>query len=178
MGNREEEIPKWRLVYEVLKTLLVGDTLTYQRIAEILGLDPESDRDRKACQSAARRAGQEFIRTEKHAIEAVPHVGYRVVEPAEHFVLARGQRRRSDRALDRGFTIVVNVNLNGMDREAREDTMRERQTLQRRRDFAARDEEKRIKKSVAMQVTRVAVSEAERAAAKAKVEQAHLDPAT
>lgn len=174
MGNREEEIPKWRLVYEVLQTCQIGEVLDYQRIADALGLDPEADR--KACQTATRRAGQQFIRSEKHAIEAVPHVGYRVCEPKEHYVLARGHRRRSVRALDRGFTIVVNVNLNGMDRSDREDTLRETQALQRRRDFEQREAEKQRRKTEAMQVAHVQVTEAERVTARAKVAAAQLEP--
>lgn len=48
------------------------------------------------------------------------NVGYRVVEPEEHLRLAKGQQRRSTKALQRGQSKVVNVDLSNVDPEVRQ----------------------------------------------------------
>jgi hypothetical protein len=111
------DVARWRIIYDALKPLAVDDVLTYERAAEVLVLDSEVDRP--LIQSAIRRAGREFERVDKHALVAVPNVGYRVVRADEHVVLARGQQRRASRALERGHSKVVNVDLRGLSPEVR-----------------------------------------------------------
>lgn len=111
------ETARWRVVYGLLRPLATGATLTYQAIGEALGLHP--DDDRHTIQMAVRRASKESEREDLRALEAVPNVGYRIVEPEEHGRLAQGQQRRSSRALVSGHSKVVNVDVTGMDPEVR-----------------------------------------------------------
>jgi hypothetical protein len=112
------ETARWRLLYAKLQKLSVGDVLTYEQMAEILDLDPLSDRH--TIQVAMRRAANELEKVDKRAVEAVKNVGYRIVEPEEHLRLARGQQRRSSRALARGSSKVVNVDLSNVEPEVRQ----------------------------------------------------------
>jgi hypothetical protein len=107
------ERARWRILYDVLKTLDVGTVFTYVRMAEILQMDPV--KDRHVLQMSVQRAGKESELEDKRAIEAVRGVGYRVVEPERHLVLARQHSRRAGRSLQRGLSKVVNVDLNGVD---------------------------------------------------------------
>lgn len=111
------EQARWRVIYDLLTVLDVGQTLTYEEMATALELDP--DKDRHALQMAVRRAARESEESDKRALEAVPNVGYRVVEPVEHLRLARGQQRRAAVALRSGHSKSVNVNFNGLDPEVR-----------------------------------------------------------
>lgn len=104
---------RWRILYDILKALNVGDVFTYERMAGVLDLHPQTDRH--TLQMSIQRAGKELEVEDKRAIEAVRGVGYRVVEPEHHLVLARQHSRRAGRSLQRGLSKVVNVDLNGVD---------------------------------------------------------------
>lgn len=111
------EVARWRTLYALLQQMGVGQVLTYKAMGEALDLDPEADRH--TIQVAMRRASKEFEAEDKHATEAVPNVGYRIVESEEHLGLARRQQRKSSKALVRGHSKVVNVDLSDVDPEVR-----------------------------------------------------------
>lgn len=111
------ERARWRTVYELLKAQPVNGLLTYEEMGDALGLHPEHDRG--IIQQAMHRAAREHERLDKRAVDVVPNQGYRVVEAPEHIGLARRQQRRSSRALVRGHSKAVNVDLNGVDPEVR-----------------------------------------------------------
>lgn len=108
---------RWRTLYQLLVELKIGDVLTYEDMSAALDLDPL--KDRHIIQVAMRRAAKELENTDKHATEAVPNVGYRIVEPEEHLTLARRQQRKSSKALARGQSKVINVDLSDVDPEVR-----------------------------------------------------------
>lgn len=108
---------RWRMIYDELKGLKVGDVISYADLGAACDLDPKTDRQR--IQMTMRRAAKEFEEVNKHALEVVPNVGYRVVEITEHLRLARGQQKRAGRALVRGHSKVVNVDFNAIDSETR-----------------------------------------------------------
>lgn len=111
------ERARWHAVYDLLCKTETGSILTYEAIGEALVLDPESDRH--AIQMAVRRAAKEHEVLNKRAIEAVPNQGYRVVEVPEHLRLARAQHKRASKALARGQSKVVHVDLSGLEPETR-----------------------------------------------------------
>jgi hypothetical protein len=108
---------RWKILYELLKQASHGDFLSYAYMGEALGLDP--DRDRGAIVGALRRAAKELEEKDKRAIKVVPNKGYRVVAPKEHLALAQWQQKRVSKALVRGHSKVVNVDLSKLDPEAR-----------------------------------------------------------
>lgn len=112
------ETARWRILYNLLAQVEVDSIVSYETMAEALDLDPR--RDRHTMQVAIRRAAIELEKVDKHAVEAVKNVGYRVVEPEEHLRLAKYQQRRSSRALVRGHSKVVNVDLSNVDPEVRQ----------------------------------------------------------
>lgn len=107
------ERARWRTVYDLLSRARVDEVVTYERLAESLDLDAVVDRH--AIQMAVRRAAAEHERVDKRAVDAVPNLGYRIVQPPEHVILARRQQSRSSRALARGHSKAVNVDLSGLD---------------------------------------------------------------
>lgn len=110
------EVARWRTIYDMLQPLAVGDVLTYEVMAEGLGLDPR--RDRQPIQMAARRALHELLNVDYRAADAVKNVGYRVAKPAEHIGIARQRNRRTGRQIAVGHAVATKVNLDGMDPQA------------------------------------------------------------
>jgi hypothetical protein len=109
---------RWRILYEeVFSKVDHGDQVTYEQMGKLLELDPEVDRH--TIQMAVRRAAHELEEADKLALDAVPNVGYRVVQVLEHMQLARRQQRRSHRALKSGRSKVVNVDFKNMEPETR-----------------------------------------------------------
>lgn len=108
---------RWRIVYDLLRATGTGEVLSYERIGEALGLDHAADRH--GIQMAVRRAAKEHEVNDRRAIEAVPNAGYRIVEAPEHLRLARGQQKRAGKALERGQSKVVHVDLSGLEPETR-----------------------------------------------------------
>lgn len=108
---------RWRTVYEIVKATPTGDIITYERLGEALDLHPEHDR--MAIQGAVHRAAKEHEQEDKRAVESVSGLGYRPVDPSGSLALARHQQRKSGRALTRGQSKAVNVDLNGVDPEVR-----------------------------------------------------------
>lgn len=94
--------PQWQMVYDAMSDLDIGDVLTYQSIAEALGADKFNPNHRAPFYKAANVWGEEHSR----AFMAVQRVGYRVVEPAEHEVMARDKHKRSRRQLRKGLEVI------------------------------------------------------------------------
>lgn len=107
---------RWRIIYDLLTPLGVGEVLTYQQMADALQMPVE---DRHTIQMAMRRAAREFEVTHKHAVKSEANVGYRVVQAVEHIDLARSHQKRAGRQLQRGHSKVVNVDLNAIEPETR-----------------------------------------------------------
>lgn len=108
---------RWRIVYDLLRVVPVDGVLEYEQMAEALDMDAEDDRH--VIQMAMRRAGKELEQVEKHAIESISNVGYRVVRPPEHLRLARGHQSKAGKQLKRGHSKVVNVDFNEIEPETR-----------------------------------------------------------
>lgn len=111
------EKARWRIIYDALVKVPIDGVIDYATLGGTLDLDP--DADRHAIQMAMRRAARELEEVEKRAVESVPNIGYRVVQPPEHLRLAQQQQRRSRKALMRGQSKVVNVDMNALDPETR-----------------------------------------------------------
>lgn len=105
-------IARWRLIYDLLTAKNIDDSITYDEMAAMLKLHPVEDRH--AIQMAVRRAAKEYEETDLRALEPIPNEGYRIVEPEEHLRLAQGQQKRSNKALQRGHSKIVHVDMNGL----------------------------------------------------------------
>jgi alkylated DNA nucleotide flippase Atl1 len=108
---------RWRVVYELLRKAPVGGIVTYEQLGEALGLDPADER--QVIQMAVRRAAKEHEEADKRALDVVPNTGYVIVPAQEHLRLARKHQKRSSRSLARGHSKVTNVDLSGLDPDAR-----------------------------------------------------------
>lgn len=109
--------PRWRTLYSLLRNTPPGGLLTYQQMADALGLDPA--RHRPTMASAMRRAAEEYQEVDRRAIEVVRDEGYRVVEAGEHLRLARVHNKRAGTQLEIAYSTATKVDLSNMDPEVR-----------------------------------------------------------
>lgn len=110
-------VARWKVIYDLLRPLKVGEILTYEAAGAALGLDPEADRH--VIQMSARRALRELLNVDHRGSKAVTNVGYRVAMPAEHVGLAEERNKRAGRQLVTGRNISTKVDLNGVDSQTR-----------------------------------------------------------
>lgn len=111
------ERARWRMIYDMFRAARVDETVTYDQMAEALGLDPAGSKH--AIQMAARRAALELERVDRRAVDSVRGSGYRIVQPREVLGLTRRRNRRAGKQLVRGEITSKAVDLNLVDDETR-----------------------------------------------------------
>jgi len=100
------EIPEWRMLYEAfLEHAQSGDIITYVQIEELLARKFEVNR------GPLYRARRELGDLRKHWLEAVPNIGYRVIEPAEHVRISAIHRRKSRRQVGMAIRVLQSTDL-------------------------------------------------------------------
>lgn len=99
------------MLLELFEDVTPGEVVSYEDIAEWLGLELD---DVKGVQRAVNGAKRSLEVHQSKALEAEPRKGYRVVAPNEHHRLAVMQQRKSRRALVRAKSKVAHVDLSGL----------------------------------------------------------------
>jgi hypothetical protein len=111
------ERARWRVIYDLLREAPTDSVVSYKELGDALGLDP--DKQRHSIQMAIRRAAAEHENEDNRAVDVVPNEGYRVVAASEHLTLARRHQKKAGKALARGHSKAVHVDLAGVDPEIR-----------------------------------------------------------
>lgn len=106
------EVAQWRIVYHMFRDLKVSEVVGYETLAEALGVDPETQRNR--IQAAARKAGQHLLVQDNRTVEAILGQGYRVVEASRQIAMAGQQVERAVTSLDKGREMAVHVDTTSM----------------------------------------------------------------
>ena len=105
------------MIYDLFRAAEIGQTVTYQQMAEVLDLGLDQ---RHEMQMAARRAGLELERVDRRAADSVKNVGYRIVQPAEVLGLGRRRNRKAGKQIARGAITTQAVDLNAVDGPTRQ----------------------------------------------------------
>lgn len=96
-------VAEWRMIYDHISTLDIGDIVTFEDLSGILGRDILTNR------SPIYRAQSEFLKANSRLIVSVPTIGYRIAEPVEHAGQARSRHRRGRRQLVKGRAVAVHA---------------------------------------------------------------------
>jgi len=96
-------VAQWRIVYDAVAALNIGDTVTYEQLSEMLGRPFADDR------GPIYRAMTELERENRRTLDVVPRVGYRVVDAPEHEKLARRHHKRSRRQLKKAHSKLASA---------------------------------------------------------------------
>lgn len=143
---------RWRKIYPLLVSAEVGgETISYQEFGDALDLHPLDDR--AVIAAAVRRAGDELLSEFHHAIEVVPKIGYRVVEPSEHLKLAKVRNQRAGAQLDRGIKVVNGTDFNGLEAATRSALENMGKAFSEQREINRRQERTNARMERAMQAT-------------------------
>lgn len=127
------EKPRWEYIYEELVTLDIGDTLTYERLHELLDVE-----DRAAVRPPFYKAAQVWGSEAKRALRPIPNVGYRVVDAPEHEHIAKAQHRSARRKLRRSRQALANADRSRLDDGQRQRFDQMEATLGRHEDMIRR----------------------------------------
>lgn len=111
------ETARWRLIYKELQAAEIGDVVTYERLGNVLELDPVTERQK--IQMSVRRAAEQYLRSDKRALDVVPNKGYQVVDAAGHLQLARRHQSKASKELVKGHAKSVHVDLTDVEPETR-----------------------------------------------------------
>ncbi len=140
MFETKNNVAEWRIVYDALAKLGVGDTLDFDQLDELLGRDFRDDR------GPIYRAMKELEANDKRTVDSVRGVGYRVVEAREHEGLARRHHKRSRRQLGKAVAKAASADRSAMTAEERKRIdgmeMSLRQHAQMIRRLSERDEQR------------------------------------
>ena len=127
------EKPRWEYIYDELSTLDIGDTLTYERLYELLDVT-----DRTIVRPPFYKAAQVWGQEAKRALRPIPNIGYRVVDASEHEHIAKGQHRSARRKLRKSRQTLANADRSRLNDEERQRFDRMEATLGRHEDLIRR----------------------------------------
>jgi hypothetical protein len=107
------ERPEWRMIYEdLLEGAESGTIITYADLEGLLGRDFAVNR------GPLYRARRTLGELRHRWLEAVPNVGYRVVEPLEHMRISAGHRRKSRRQVGMAIRVLESTDLTQLTTDA------------------------------------------------------------
>lgn len=106
-----------QLVVELIAPLNADDVVTFDQIAEEIGLT--WPKDKELIRSTVHTARAALANDHHKALAAVRNVGYRVIRPEEHIQVAAQLQRKSGRTLALARTTVDSVDLAGLTEDGR-----------------------------------------------------------
>lgn len=110
-GDRAE----WKMIYEDLFAEAdPGTVVTYAQLEELLGREFAPNR------GPLYRARQTLGELRSRWLEAVPNVGYRIIDPGEHVRVAAGHRRKSRRQVGMAVRVLQSTDVSQLSAEALE----------------------------------------------------------
>ena len=126
------DLAEWQLIYNHISTLNVGDTVTYDKLTELL------DREFKTARGPFHKANRELLANHKRGMLNVKNVGYRVVPAEEHENAARDQHKYAKRRLRASKHWLANTDRAELPPEVAERFDRIEGSLDRQIDFTRR----------------------------------------
>lgn len=85
------DVPKWRPIYDLLRTKNPGDVVTYVELSDAAGFDVLDDR------GPLYRALDELLRVDRRSVHNRATVGYEVAEAANHMIESKRHQLKGKR---------------------------------------------------------------------------------
>jgi hypothetical protein len=108
-AKRADGRAEWRVVFDLVADFEFGQTITYEALLEALGTT-----DKGRVYKAVGRANHELWRTRQRSVAVVRGIGYRMVKPTEHEILANSYRRQARRRVGNAVEVINAADLNFM----------------------------------------------------------------
>lgn len=142
------DVAEWRLVYDHIATLKIGEVVAYEKLTELLG------REFKEARGPFHKANRELLARHKRGMLNVKNVGYRVVPAKEHERAARDQHKYAKRRLRASKHWLANTDRGELEPEVAERFDRIESQLDRQIDFTRRLDKRVERVEKALQASR------------------------
>lgn len=103
------------ILFEAMAVLKAGDTLSWEQMGELLGLDPAHPKQRPAISVAAKRACVLLTERERKIARLVWGQGYQIADSDSVMVLAHRHQSRALAEVEAGRAKVNTIDLTGLD---------------------------------------------------------------
>lgn len=170
MFDIKGHVAQWRMVYEQLKVMRVGDVITYQEITDLL-----PDAAPGSWRGAFDRAVREMEDAHQRTFANVRTVGYRMVEAQQHETLARQRHKRAKRQLRGAQRKIDSVDRSQLTEAERRRFDRLSAHLAQQRDMIRRLDERQARQEARLGRTEVQVEGVGARVALTEKEQMALD---
>lgn len=114
-GPKPGSRPRGEILFEAMAVLKVGDTLSWEQMGELLGLDPADPKQRPAISVAAKRACALLTERERKIARLVWGQGYQIADSEAVMVLAHRHQSRALAEVAAGRAKVNTINLSELD---------------------------------------------------------------
>lgn len=105
--------PRWKAIYPLFESAEENDLVTYEALADALGVSAK--KDRTVIQATVGQVRRKLLVKTDKAFVPVPNEGYRIVKAAEHYDLAQVEQKKARRRLKHTHALVVHTDMNGME---------------------------------------------------------------
>lgn len=126
------DVARWVPVYERLKTMAIGEVITYAELSELAGIDITQDR------SPFVRAAKELLEQNQRAMKNIVEEGYAIAHPSEQSEMARYQTKKASRRLKSAIGILGNTDYNYLTPQQRRSSQIRHEALSAQQDMIRR----------------------------------------
>lgn len=110
-----EKKARWRVLYDRMATLQIGELLSYEDMGELLGLDFLDRPQRNIINVSARKAATELEKKQGMVFRIMRGHGYQRAKPEQVLDLARRHQHRAQREVASGAAKVATIDLRQLD---------------------------------------------------------------
>lgn len=97
---------------DAFKSLEYGTVVSYKDLGKLLDLSPNNELT--TIQQAVRDANRVLLKIHKRGVQNVAKIGYRVIQPREHMIVANSHQTRADKAMVRALRFYGGADLSKM----------------------------------------------------------------
>lgn len=107
--QREDGRSNRTVIVDYAKDKDYGTVLNYRQLGAELNLNPKLERQK--IQAAAREAIKTLLKFHKRGLQSVPSIGYRIIQPNEHMIVANSHQSKADKAMIRAVRFYDGTDL-------------------------------------------------------------------
>ena len=100
-----------RVLVEMARDVAPGTLLTFKQLEAALSVGVSAAITRARVCAAARQASRTLLREHRRCLQAVPRMGYKILESAEHVGAALERKRRGSNQIRHGVEVLRNTRL-------------------------------------------------------------------
>jgi DNA repair exonuclease SbcCD ATPase subunit len=109
------ELPRWRVLHQAMSELGNNELLSYERMGELLSLDPADRRKMFLIGKAAKRAANELRDHDRRIATLVRGQGYQIADTEQVLALAQRHQSRAISEVEAGAAAVDTIDQSTLD---------------------------------------------------------------